>query len=341
MTSQRGQAVAEDLSKAGAPSVFVAADLADAAAPAALVQACLDRFGRIDGLVNAAGLTDRASFLDGDLDDWERLFAVNARAPFFLMQAAIAAMRQRGEGGAIVNIQSINAHCGTPELAVYSASKGALATLTRNAANAHRFDRIRVNGINVGWTDTPAERIMQGETLGHGSGWIDEAAASSPVRSPVLGRGRRQACRFPAFGCRRPDDGRPDRPGAVGGGSEPVNAPAAVTERLGQSMLGRLPAGVEGPAYDRARLAAGMAHIGVGAFHRCHQAEYTDDLLAQRFDRWGVIGINVRPPRPRDNARQPGWPLHAADPRGHAGRGARHRQHCLRRRQPGQSRAGA
>ena len=58
--------------------------------------------------------------------------------------------------------------------------QGALATLTRNAANAHRFDRIRVNGINVGWTDTPAERIMQAETLGHGPGWIDAANASQP-----------------------------------------------------------------------------------------------------------------------------------------------------------------
>ncbi|TIP55349.1 SDR family oxidoreductase, partial [Mesorhizobium sp.] len=52
--------------------------------------------------------------------------------------------------------------------------------LTRNAANAHRFDRIRVNGINVGWTDTPAERIMQAQTLGHGPGWIDAANASQP-----------------------------------------------------------------------------------------------------------------------------------------------------------------
>ena len=73
---------------------------------------------------------------------------------------AIDSMRKRGEPGAIVNILSINAHCGSPELAVYSATKGALATLTKNAANAHRFDRIRVNGINVGWTDTPAERVM-------------------------------------------------------------------------------------------------------------------------------------------------------------------------------------
>jgi NAD(P)-dependent dehydrogenase (short-subunit alcohol dehydrogenase family) len=176
----RGDAVAAELSQLGTPTVFVAADLADPATPAFLVQACIDRFGRIDALVNAAGLTDRASFLDADLDDWASLFAVNARAPFFLMQAAIADMKKRGQGGAIVNILSINAHCGSPELAVYSASKGALATLTKNAANAHRFDRIRVNGINVGWTDTPAERAMQADTLGNGPGWLDAANASQP-----------------------------------------------------------------------------------------------------------------------------------------------------------------
>lgn len=176
----RGDAVAAELTQLGTPTVFVAADLGDPAAPAHLAQACIDRFGRIDALVNAAGLTDRASFLDASLDDWAALFAVNARAPFFLMQATIADMKKRGQGGAILNILSINAHCGSPELAVYSATKGALATLTKNAANAHRFDRIRVNGINVGWTDTPAERVMQAETLGNGPGWIEAANASQP-----------------------------------------------------------------------------------------------------------------------------------------------------------------
>jgi NAD(P)-dependent dehydrogenase (short-subunit alcohol dehydrogenase family) len=176
----RGAEVAAALSEIGTPATFVAADLADTTAPARLVEECVGRFGRIDALVNAAGLTNRASFLDASLDDWAALFAVNARAPFFLMQAAIAQMCKRSQGCAIVNILSINAHCGSPELAVYSATKGALATLTRNAANAHRFDRIRVNGINVGWTDTPAERIMQAETLGHGPGWIDAANASQP-----------------------------------------------------------------------------------------------------------------------------------------------------------------
>ncbi|CDX26749.1 Mannitol dehydrogenase domain-containing protein [Mesorhizobium sp. ORS 3324] len=72
---------------------------------------------------------------------------------------------------------------------------------------------------------------------------------------------------------------------------------AARAENLGPALLGRLPPQIRTPAYDRAALQPGIAHIGVGAFHRCHQAEYTDDLLASRFDRWGLVGINIRPPR--------------------------------------------
>ncbi|MDX8477410.1 mannitol dehydrogenase family protein [Mesorhizobium sp. VK24D] len=71
---------------------------------------------------------------------------------------------------------------------------------------------------------------------------------------------------------------------------------AARAENLGPPLLGRLPPEVRKPAYDRAALEPGIAHIGVGAFHRCHQAEYTDDLLASHFDRWGLVGINIRPP---------------------------------------------
>jgi NAD(P)-dependent dehydrogenase (short-subunit alcohol dehydrogenase family) len=74
----------------------------------------------------------------------------------------------------------MNAHCGTPELAVYSATKGALATLTRNAANAHRADRIKINGINMGWVATDGEKQMQAETLGRGPGWIAEAGTALP-----------------------------------------------------------------------------------------------------------------------------------------------------------------
>ncbi len=176
----RGAAVAERIRALGPETHFVPADLAAPDAPGRIVTECLDRYGRIDLLVNAAGLTDRASFLDADLDVWTKLFDVNARAPFFLMQAAIRAMRERGQGGTIVNILSMNAHCGTPALAVYSATKGALATLTRNAAHAHRADRIRVNGINMGWVPTDGEMKMQADTLGQGAGWLEAANASQP-----------------------------------------------------------------------------------------------------------------------------------------------------------------
>ena len=184
LTDRNGEgcrAVGDELAAGGAQVATVGADLSDLGAAAAVAGAAVRRFGRIDGLVNAAGLTTRASFRDGTPEAWEELFAVNARAPFFLMQAAIADMTARGASGAIVNILSINAHCGAPDLAIYSATKGALLTLTKNAANAHLRDRIRVNGINLGWAATEAEHRMQAETLGLGPGWIEEASAKMPL----------------------------------------------------------------------------------------------------------------------------------------------------------------
>lgn len=157
------------------------ADLTDLDAPDEIAKAALQRFGRIDGLVNAAGLTTRASFEDGTAVIWESLFSVNARAAFFLMQAAISDMKMRNAPGAIVNIVSINAHCGAPELAIYSATKGALLTLTKNAAHAHMSDRIRLNGINLGWVPTDGEHEMQANLLGHGPDWQAKVAASMPL----------------------------------------------------------------------------------------------------------------------------------------------------------------
>ena len=137
--------------------------------------------GEVDGLVNAAGMTTRASVADGTLTQFDEILALDLRAPFFLMQAFIRHRIARHAPGAIVNIQSMNGHCGTPELAIYAAAKGGLATLTRNAANAHLADRIRVNGINMGWSPTDAEHEMQARTLGRGDGWVAAAAAGQPL----------------------------------------------------------------------------------------------------------------------------------------------------------------
>ncbi len=158
-----------------------AADLGDPKAPAAIFEHAKAQFGSVTGLVNSAGITSRASFTDGTADLWDRLFAVNARAPYLLMSAFITDAVARQTGGTIVNIQSMNAHCGAPDLAIYASTKGALQTLTKNAANAHLMDRIRVNGINLGWTLTDAEDKMQTATHRAGADWAQASGAGLPL----------------------------------------------------------------------------------------------------------------------------------------------------------------
>ena len=177
---KRGADAVAVIAAIGAQAMFVAADLADPRAPDAVFEAAIKRFGKLDALVNAAALTDRASVAGATPEVFDRMSTVNLRAPFFLMQRLINHLRDRKAPGSIVNILSMNAHGGSPELGLYAMTKAGLAVLTKNAAHAHRFDRIRVNGINVGWTDTPAERVMQAETLGKGPGWLEEANASQP-----------------------------------------------------------------------------------------------------------------------------------------------------------------
>ena len=130
--------------------MFVAADLADPAQVARIIPAAEAAFGRVDILCNIAGNTERGSIVDTDLALFDRIFAINIRAPFFLTQDAVRLMQRHGSGGAIVNVLSVNAYVGAPNLAAYSASKGALLTLTRNTAAAVNASRIRVNGIMLG-----------------------------------------------------------------------------------------------------------------------------------------------------------------------------------------------
>lgn len=178
--SKRGDETVAQLETIGVPALFVAGDLVDPSTPKEMFRAALDKFGAVDGLVNAAALTDRGSVVDASPEFFDRIFAANTRAPMLLMQQLIHHLKARGAHGAIVNILSINAHGGSPDLGVYSASKAATALLTKNAAFSHRFDRIRINGINLGWTDTPAERVMQAEILGKGPGWLEQAVSGMP-----------------------------------------------------------------------------------------------------------------------------------------------------------------
>lgn len=175
-----GHAVAESLNAAGTKAIFVEADLTDPDAVAKVIPAADKAFGRVDLLANIAGLTDRGTILDTDLELFDRMFAVNVRAPFFLMQDTIKVMERERIEGTIVNILSVNAYIGSPRLAAYSASKGALLTLTKNTANAVNLMRIRVNGIILGWADTPGEHVTLKKYHDAADDWLQKAEPTRP-----------------------------------------------------------------------------------------------------------------------------------------------------------------
>ena len=109
------------------------------------------------------------------------MYAVNVRAPFFLIQDAARIMRRGGAGGTIVNILSTSSHGGQHFLAAYSSSKGALGVLTRNVAYALMRDGIRVNGLNIGWMNTPGEHTIQKVAHDAPADWLDKAGAGLPL----------------------------------------------------------------------------------------------------------------------------------------------------------------
>ncbi len=177
-TTGRGAELVDAL---GDRATFVQADVGDVDQARRTVAETIEQHGRIDSLVNAAGLTSRGTLLDTTPELFDAHVAVNLRAPFFLMQAAVADMVGRGSGGTIVNVITMTSHGGQPYLAPYAAAKAGLAGLTRNAAHAHRWDRVRINGLNIGWTETEGEDDVQREFHGAGDDWLEKAAASQPM----------------------------------------------------------------------------------------------------------------------------------------------------------------
>ncbi|MDE0200884.1 MAG: SDR family oxidoreductase [Rhodospirillaceae bacterium] len=176
----KGRKVADEITaESSVPVEVVGAELAVMEDVRRIMAEADARFGRVDILVNAAGMSTRGNLLNTSPELFDTMFAVNVRAPFFLMQDAAKIMIREGIPGVIVNIGSTSAHAGQPFLAPYSASKGALATLTRNAGFALMRNRIRVNQLNIGWTNSDNERRLQAEESGDPD-FIDKAAATLP-----------------------------------------------------------------------------------------------------------------------------------------------------------------
>jgi hypothetical protein len=177
----KGEAKANEISVAtGARVVFHPADLENVDDARAVIDRADCEFGRVDALVNVAAITDRGTILDTSPELFDRMFAINVRAPFFLMQEAIKIMRREKIEGTIVNIGSMSAMAGQPFIAAYCTSKGALETLTKNTAYALLRNRIRVNGLNIGWMSTEGEDRIQREFHGASGDWLEKAAVSQP-----------------------------------------------------------------------------------------------------------------------------------------------------------------
>ena len=173
-----GSALVRKLGKAAALHID---DLVDPASPGRIVAAAMKAFGRIDAIVNNAAIVPRTTILTTTVEMFERTMAINVRAPIFLIQAAFEQLK--ANQGCVLNIGSVNALSGEATFLDYSTSKGALQTMSRNLANAHGTDRVRVNHLNIGWVLTPREKETQ-----RAQGQPDDWHANVPALYAPSGR---------------------------------------------------------------------------------------------------------------------------------------------------------
>ncbi len=176
-----GEETAAMIAANGDEAVFVHTDVTREADVKQLVEVAIARWGRIDVLLNNAGIVLVKALEEMTEAEWDRVMAVNLKAAFLAIKHVVPHMRRSG-GGAILNTGSIASFTGQRLTPVYSASKGAIALLTKSLALDYGRDNIRVNCICPGITDTPMLR----EHMGHG----DEGEARIRARLARVPTGR-------------------------------------------------------------------------------------------------------------------------------------------------------
>ncbi len=175
-----GKRVADELTKYGCRTVYVEANLSEVDACRAVIDAADKTFGWLDHLINCAAITDRGTLIDTSPELFNRMFAINVRAPYFLTQDAVKLMIRDDIQGSIVNVLSMSGLGGQSFLSAYSASKGAMEVFTKNTAHSLLRNRIRVNGLNIGWMNTPGEHAIQKKVHDAPDDWLAVAAEAQP-----------------------------------------------------------------------------------------------------------------------------------------------------------------
>ncbi len=175
--AEKGAAAVKAIEAEGRAAYFVKTDVGDARQAGALIDAALEWAGRVDVLVNNAGILRSSDFLDLSEADFDAVIRVNLKGSFLVGQAAARAMAARG-GGAIVNVSSINAVVALPQQTAYVTSKGGINQLTKAMALALAPHKIRVNAIGPGSIATEMVQQVMG----------DEAAKRTLMSRTPLGR---------------------------------------------------------------------------------------------------------------------------------------------------------
>ena len=170
----------DELKKEGG-FLFITCDVANADHIEAAVKAAEEKFAIIHGLVNAAGDTSRGDLDSTSVAQWDRQANINLRAPFLFTQHVSQLMKKFGTKGSIVNIASVQAYGGLTFCMGYAIAKAGLVALTKNNATELGPHGIRVNAVNMGWTATDAEHVLQ--TAESGADWLADAD-----RTCALGR---------------------------------------------------------------------------------------------------------------------------------------------------------
>ena len=161
----KSEAAVKELTASGAKAVFIAVDVTDAASCRALIDATVARFGRLDILINNAGINIRKAPESYSAEEWHRVLDINLTGSFLCSQAAYPALCQAG-GGKIVNIGSMMSIFGASFAVPYAASKGGVVQLTKALATAWAKDNIQVNAVLPGWIDTDLTRDARRQVEG-------------------------------------------------------------------------------------------------------------------------------------------------------------------------------
>ena len=179
---EQGESIKKEIESIGSKCIYVNADLDKEDDCRKIISLTDKEFGTVNSVINVAGYTERGTILSTTMENYDKNFNINTKAPFILMQESIKIMIRDKNKGTIANVLSMALYSGMPFLTAYSASKAALGVMIKNIANSVSGHQIRINGLNIGWTDTPGEDSIQKRIHKGSEDWLKKVEEKVPFK---------------------------------------------------------------------------------------------------------------------------------------------------------------